>query len=168
MRLTFTKGTPKSRLHIQRAPGDDLYTEFGQKGPFPHDLMHYAVERAFGFSRGFWGLIESDMTPDAVATFAAAHGHASAAKAKTPDPSIVELLQAERLVECFEAELWGGPAAIEDLQSVADAGFSASLVPSVRLDGAVVAALRDDIAVLNARWQALNPGQTLSVDWPPA
>jgi hypothetical protein len=165
MQITFTRRASMDRMHIARAPGDDLYTEFHHKGPFPHDLMHYCVERAFGFRFGFWGLIAQGMTPQAVQDFAAARGHASAAKAHPPATEIVELLQAERLVECFEAELWGGPAELGDLQSVADAAFSASLVPRVALAAETVQRLRAEISGLNARWQALKPGETLRVEW---
>lgn len=165
MRIDFTKHPRDTAMRILLASGIEQTGRFPNKGPFPHDLMHYSVERAFAFRNAFWGLIANGKTPDEIARFAAAHGHASAAKAHTPSPEIIELLQAERLVECFEAELWG-QADLDDLQSVADAAFSASFVPRVLLDETRVVPLRAEITALNARWQALGDSETLTVTWP--
>lgn len=165
MRIDVTKGLKDDGIRITRADGSAASTHFPKKGPFPHDLVHIVVEETLGLRNAFWGMIAAGRHPEEIGALASSLGHASAAKAHVPDPSIIELIQAERLVECFEAEIWGGPAALEDLQSVADAAFSASLVPRVVLSPDDVAAIRNRLTALQAQWNSLPPGGTLGCDW---
>lgn len=165
MRIEVTKGRTDDGIRITRADGSVASTRFPKKGPFPHDLVHVAVEDALGLRRAFWGMIAGGRHPEDIAALASALGHSSAAKAHVPDPSIIELIQAERLVECFEAEIWGGPASLEDLQSIADAAFSTSLVPRVELSAEGVGAIRARLATMQAEWNSLPPGGTLACDW---
>ncbi|MEJ2410561.1 MAG: hypothetical protein P8Y48_14945 [Novosphingobium sp.] len=61
-------------------------------------------------------------------TITKACGHASASRAQVPDPAIVELPQAERPVECFEADFWAGSGAEFACNGMdADAGYVARL-----------------------------------------
>ena len=165
MRIEVTKGRTDDGIRITRADGSVASTRFPKKGPFPHDLVHVAVEDALGLRRAFWGMIAGGRHPEDIAALASALGHSSAGKAHVPDPSIIELIQAERLVECFEAEIWGGPASLEDLQSIADAAFSTSLVPRVVLSTEGVGAIRARLAAMQADWNSLPPGGTLACDW---
>ena len=165
MRIEVTKGRTDDGIRITRADGSVASTRFPKKGPFPHDLVHVAVEDALGLRRAFWGMIAGGRHPEDIAALASALGHSSAGKAHVPDPSIIELIQAERLVECFEAEIWGGPASLEDLQSIADAAFSTSLVPRVELSAEGVGAIRARLATMEAEWNSLPPGGTLACDW---
>lgn len=165
MRIEITKGKTEDFIRITRANGAVAETRFPKKGPFPHDLVHVVVEDALELKQGFWGTIAGGRHPEDIQALAAALGHASASKAEVPDPSIIELIQAERLVECFEAEIWGGPAALEDLQSVADAAFSQSRVPRIVLTEAGVAAIRDRLARLSAEWTALPVGGKIACAW---
>jgi hypothetical protein len=166
MRVEITKGKTEDYIRIARRNGETADTRFPKKGPFPHDLVHVAVEQTLGLKHAFWGLVASGRHPEEIGALAASLGHSSAAKAHVPAPSIIELIQAERLVECFEAEIWGGPAALEDLQSVADAAFSTSLVPRVALSEETVAAIRRRLSELHAEWNTLPPGGVLGCDWP--
>ena len=165
MLIEVTKGRTDDGIRITRADGTIAETRFPKKGPFPHDLVHVVVEDTLGLKNAFWGLIAGGRHPEEIGALASSLGHSSAAKAHVPDPSIIELIQAERLVECFEAEIWGGPAALEDLQSVADAAFSSSLVPSVKLLRQQVDAIRERLSALQSQWNALPPGGTLACDW---
>ena len=166
MLIELVKGTTHDTLRVKRADGSRAEAQVSKKGPLPHDGVHFAVETGLGFRRGFFGLIAEGRHPDEIAGFASAMGHSSAAKAHAPDLSIIELLQSERLVECFEAEVWGGPADLETLQSVADAAFSASLVPRVVLTENGVSAVRAGLEQLKADWLPLPQGGTLRYDWP--
>jgi hypothetical protein len=165
MRIEITKGKSEDFIRIARCNGETADTRFPKKGPFPHDLVHVVVEETLGLKHAFWGMIASGRHPEEIAALASSLGHSSAAKAHVPAPSIVELIQAERLVECFEAEIWGGPAALDDLQSVADAAFSASRVPRIALTEAAVSDIRAGLARLGAEWNALPSGGTLACDW---
>jgi hypothetical protein len=165
MRIEVTKDKTDDAIRITRADGSAANTRFPKKGPFPHDLVHVAVEETLGLRHAFWGMIASGRHPEEIGALASSLGHSSAAKAHVPDPSIIELIQAERLVECFEAEIWGGPTELEVLQSVADAAFSASLVPRIELSPEAVSAVRARLTALRADWDALPHGGTLSCDW---
>ena len=165
MQIRIIKGKIDDEIHITRDDGSLAQTRFPKKGPFPHDLVHVAVEDTLGFRNAFWGHIAGGRHPEEIAALASSLGHASAAKAHIPDPSIIELIQAERLVECFEAEIWGGQATLEDLQSVADAAFSASLVPRVELSPESVAVIRARLSDLRSEWNALPTGGTLICHW---
>lgn len=165
MHIEITKGKADDEIRILRKDGSAAATRFPKKGPFPHDLVHVVVEEALGLRHAFWGMISDGRHPEEIGALASALGHSSAAKAHEPDPSIIELIQAERLVECFEAEIWGGPASLEDLQSVADAAFSASLVPRIALSPESVAAIRMRLSALRSEWDALPASGTLSCGW---
>jgi hypothetical protein len=165
MHIEITRGRTDDSIRITRADGSVASTRFPKKGPFPHDLVHVVVEDTLGLRNAFWGLIAGGRHPEEIGALASSLGHSSAAKAHVPDPSIIELIQAERLVECFEAEIWSSPAALEDLQSVADAAFSASLVPRLVLSADDVAAIRERLSALQAQWNSLPPGGTLACDW---
>lgn len=166
MQIALVKGNTHDTLRVTRADGSIAEAQVVKKGPVPHDGVHFAVETGLGFRRGFFGLIAEGRHPDEIAGFASAMGHSSAAKAHAPDLSIIELLQAKRLVECFEAEVWGGPADLETLQSVADAAFSASLIRRVVLTENGVSAVRAGLEQLKADWLRLPQGGTLCYDWP--
>jgi hypothetical protein len=166
MQIEIIKGTNHDTLRVTRADGSIDEAQVVKKGPVPHDGVHFAVESGLKFGNAFFGLIAAGRHPDDIAGLASAMGHSSAKKARVPDPSIVELIQAERLVECFEAEVWGGPADLETLQSVVDAAFSASLVPRVVLTSDGLAAVRARIDQLKADWLPLKTGSSLRYDWP--
>lgn len=167
MRIEVTKGRSDDAIRIIRDDGLVAETRFPKKGPFPHDLVHAVVEDVLGLKAAFWGMIANGRHPDEIQALANAMGHASASKAHAPDPGIIQLIQAERLVECFEAEIWGGPAALDSLQSVADAAFAQSLVPRVELTAETVAEIRQRLAELQTDWMPLREGGTLTVDWTP-
>ncbi len=161
MRVTIVHTPRECRIAIVRADGSRADTCIPHKGPFPHDVMHYVVERELGLARGFWGLVAGGQHPDELAAMAKAAGHASASRAGIPEARIVELLQAERLVECFEADLWGGPSDGDTLRSVYAAACASSHVPCLALDDARIAAIRAEVARLSAEWQ----GGRLELEW---
>lgn len=167
MRIEIIKGHGRDdTLRVTRADGSTASAQVPKKGPLPHDAVHVIVESELGFADGFIGLIAAGQDPDAIAALASAMGHASARKAHVPDASIVQLIQAERLVECFEAEAWGGPAELDVLQSVADAAFADSLVPPIRLSADGVDRIRTRLDALKAEWPPLAPGASLTFTWP--
>jgi hypothetical protein len=136
------------------------------KGPVPHDAVHLFVERAFGLQRGFWGLVAEGLSPDDIQALATTGGHASAARAGTPDPGIVQLLQAERLVEIFEADLWGGGQGDEaDLLALAGTACATSHVPLPSAPNGAVARVRADLAAFARTWTALPRGGEVEVEW---
>lgn len=137
-----------------------------KKGPVPHDVVHLLVESELGIADGFWGLLARGADPVALAGMAKAAGHASARRASVPDPSIVPIVQAERIVEAFEADLWTGGGDNDSLRAMAAAGCEQSLVPMPELGDSAVDGIRGRIADFHARWAALAIGGAVESRWP--
>lgn len=152
LNIAIIKGTNADDIEILRPAGEVVRFSFPKKGPIPHDSVHLIVEQWLGFKRGFWGMVADGVDPGDIQEIAKAAGHASASRARIPDPSIVELLQAERLVECFEADLWGAPADCETFRGMVAAGCSASFVPSFELTDDAILAIRAEIEAFAMEW----------------
>ena len=166
MRISFTKGAARDTVSLTRDDGSSAAFEFPHKGPTPHDAFHYFVEGELGLARGFWGLVAQGLEPGAVGAMAAAGGHASAKRAREPDPSIVELIQAERLVECYEAESWSGASDDDGIRLMAGAGWEASHVPPLALERGAIGTIRAGIEDFARRWGELPLGGSLALQWP--
>ena len=167
MRISITKGDSEDRLDMERADGSRASTSFPHKGPIPHDFVHYAVESELGFDRGFWGLVEAGHAPEDIQEMAKAAGHASAKRAEVPAAEFVSAIQAERVVEAFEADHWsGGSGDPSGVTYMAEAGCVQSLVPPPAMDDALVERVRRRIADFSARWASLAPGERIELAWP--
>lgn len=166
MDIRFTRGARLDTVAVTRADGTAASFTFPHKGPTPHDAFHLFVERELGLARGFWGLVGAGMDPAEVGAMAAAGGHASASRARDPDPAIVELVQAERLVECFEAESWSGAADDAGIRHMARAGWAASKVPELPLPDDALHAIRSGIAAFARDWAGTPVGGEMVLVWP--
>jgi len=167
MRITITKGTAADSVAVERADGSRAAFGFPRKGPYPHDAFHFFVERALGMAAGFWGLVAGGMAPDAVQELALAGGHASAKRAGVPDAGITQLIQAERLVECFEAASWSGGADDASILAMAEPGWAAGHVPPPEGVADKLGAIRAGLDPFLVAWEALSEGGALTLEWPP-
>jgi hypothetical protein len=165
MWIAITKGLRQDRIVVTRADGSLAETVFLHKGPVPHDAVHWFVERELGLSRGFWGMVAGGQHPEAIAEIAKAGGHASAKRARSPDAEIVELLQAERLTECFEADLWSVGGAAADLIAVAETACGYSHVPLPRLNAVAVERIRAELGKFAREWIAAPQGHVAVLEW---
>ncbi|MBI1364457.1 MAG: hypothetical protein GC153_00685 [Alphaproteobacteria bacterium] len=165
MEIEIIKGERADIIRIRRSGGAVDETTFPKKGPIPHDAVHVIVEDELGLRRGFWGMVGDGRHPEDIQAIAKEAGHASAKRAGTPDASIVELIQAERLVECFEAEAWSAPADDEAFRAIAAAACSQSHVPAPLLRADAIATIRARLARLKADWTALPVGESLRFSW---
>ena len=167
MQITFTKGQREDWIAIVRDDGSRADTQFHHKGPVPHDAVHLFVEAGLGLSQGFWGMVGNGLHPEELLEIAKSAGHASAKRAGIPGARIVELLQAERLVEVFEADLWSGSSGDED--ALLDLGRSACACSHVPMpavpDGAVVR-IRSGIVHFSEDWLAAPIGHKIELCWP--
>ncbi|WP_225207769.1 hypothetical protein [Novosphingobium huizhouense] len=166
LRITIAKGSAEDHIRVTRADGSQVATRFPHKGPVPHDAVHLFVERALGLTRGFWGLVAQGRHPEELVELAKAGGHASVGRATVPDASIVELLQAERMVEAYEALLWSGGGSLEDVLAMAQVGCETSFVPVPPLDEATHRAIAGAIDDFARGWIAGPKGQVAELSWP--
>ncbi|MEN9718728.1 MAG: hypothetical protein RIQ99_1606 [Pseudomonadota bacterium] len=166
MKIAITKLRSDDAIAISRPDGSTVQTRFPKKGPVPHDAVHWFVERAFGLDQGFWGLVAAGHHPEELLELAKAAGHASAKRALVPDAVIVQLLQAERIVECFEADLWsGGSGAEVDLVALAATACETSHVPLPVVPVGAVAAVRAGLAAFAGEWIAAGEGHVVNLQW---
>ena len=167
MQITFIKGQREDRIAIRRDDGSQAETRFPHKGPVPHDAVHLFVESGLGLGNGFWGLIAHGRHPEELAELAKAAGHASAKRAGVPDAAIVELLQAERLVEVFEADLWSGSFGDEAaLLELGQTACTYSYVPLPDIPEDSVATIQMAIADFAHGWAAAPIGHVAEFSWP--
>ncbi len=138
-------------------------TTFPKKGLFPHDAVHLIVEKRMRFQHGFWGRIARGATPEEIAAIAKAGGHASSTRAVEPAVEITELIHSERLVECFEAEMWSKCSDNAILRSILDAACSQSKLLSPRLSDEEIGDIRTEIAQALKAWRALGVGESLTL-----
>lgn len=136
-----------------------------QKGPVPHDAVHLFVEQALALRNGFWGLVAQGRHADELLDLAKAAGHASASRAQRPDDSVVELLQAERLVEAYEALLWAGGGTREDVLAMAEVGCSTSFIACPPLSDDVHAAITSAMDGFAREWMAAPKGHVAELAW---
>lgn len=163
--ITLTKGPRDDHIAIARADGSTAQTRFPHKGPVPHDAVHYFVERGLDLPRAFWGLIAAGHHPEEIAELAKAQGHASAARAQVPGAEIVELLQAERLVECFEAQLWSQAAPDAAFMDIARVACESSHVPLPPVSLDRCNAVMDEIFAFASTWIAAPTGHAATLEW---
>ena len=165
MEIAITKGRTDDAIAITRSDGTQVDTRFPHKGPVPHDAVHFFVERGLGLTHGFWGTVAGGAHPENIAGLAKAAGHASASRAQIPDAMIVELIQAERMVECFEADLWSAGGSDDDFVAVAQAGCGTSHVPLPAIAGDAIGRVRDDLANFAREWTAAPIGHVAILNW---
>lgn len=166
MEITITKGQSEDRIAIVHADGRRMETTFPKKGFIPHDAVHLFVERELGLKGAFWGMVAAGRHPEEIAGIAKAAGHASASRNTVPDASIVELLQAERLVECFEADQWSGcGGAAEDLVAMAEVACETSHVPLPPISNAQIETIRAGILAFAGEWTPAAQGHTARFEW---
>lgn len=165
MEVTITKGLDDDHISVRRADGSAADSRFPKKGPVPHDAIHYIVEQALGLARGFWGTIAEGLHPDEVQDRAKAGGHASAKRATPPDGAIIQLLQAERIVEAVEAALWSRSNDLDGIRDMAFVGCDASHLPCPELPDAALARIMADVGALFEDWVPAPIGHRFQFGW---
>lgn len=166
MEVKVVKGSDSDQIEFIGSDGAGYRIMFPKKGPFPHDLAHFVVERELGFRAAFWGRVADGVSPSEVGRLVKDAGHASSSRASKPDDDIWELLVAERLVECFEAELWSDSMDNQTFREVFDAACAQSQVTPPCLSDASIEKIRLDLKGMLAKWLDTPIGESISVRWP--
>lgn len=165
MIIKITKGLQNDCLAITRKDGSTDATSFPKKGPTSHDAIHYIVEYELGLKNAFWGMIARGHDFEDIQNITKNAGHASASRAEKPDAEIIELLQAERLVECFEADQWGAPSDAETFIAIATSACERSHVPVPSRFYGKLETLRSRIAEFQAIWSAARLSHVVEFEW---
>ena len=126
-----------------------------------HDLGHYAIETTLGLRSAFWGMLARGWDIDDFGS--------PWPRGPIPTDAMEDLALAEHAAGMLDAERYGVPIRSADEfnfwleQALTQAGMT--LVR--RLTEADLARLRACRADLAARWEALPPGETLELLFPP-
>jgi hypothetical protein len=145
MDLTFVKRSGKfDELTIRRSEGGPERIMCPKQGIIPHDMVHYAVESVLAH-RGFLSLVKQGQPAD----FMMAAGESEDA--------------VERLVETFQAEMWGGRVPAADLLATYEHACNARGHGIAAISGEDVAAIRGRLDELTRQWAALPVNEALTV-----
>ena len=145
MKLTFTKRDGKYDDLLIERPGLQSETiRCPTQGIIPHDMVHFAVEGALAH-RGFFSLL-ADGAP---ASYATAGGDSEEA--------------VERLVETFQAEMWGERVPAADLIATYEHACGARAHPAMPVSTQDVEAIRARLDALTASWSEIGVNQSLTV-----
>ena len=146
MRLTFTKRSGKHDDLVIERPGQPSETiSCPKQGIIPHDMVHYAVESMLAH-RGFLSLVAEGQA----AGFATTGGAAEEA--------------IERLVETFQAEMWGGRVPAADLLATYEHACDARGHAAAPVSVADVEAIRTRLDELTAEWTSAPVNTSLTVE----
>ncbi|MCC3859615.1 hypothetical protein [Pseudemcibacter aquimaris] len=165
MIIQFTKEKDFDRINAKRDDGSTVDFNFPKKGPFPHDAVHIIVEKKMGFKNAFWGMINNSYSPEEVGKLAKEGGHASSSRASTPSAEIIELLQAERLVECFEANMWNTSTKAADFIAVYNSACEASNIAMPAISTNDIDEINHILKNLYSKWQELAIGKSITFEF---
>lgn len=150
MRLIFTKGGGKhDDLRIERDEAPPETVACPKQGIIPHEMIHFAVESTLARG-GFLALVAQGRD----AGFATLGGAQEEA--------------VERLVECFQAEMWGGRVPAADLIAAYEHACGARGHPAAPVSQPEIEAIRALVDQLTQRWAALPVGDSIAVEVPPS
>lgn len=145
MELRFVKRSGKyDELTIVRSDGTAEVIACPKQGIIPHDMVHYAVESVLAH-RGFLSLVEEGQ----VAAFTTG--------GEDSDEAV------ERLVETFQAEMWGGRVSASDLLSTYEHACESRGHRIAAVSPDDVKAIRDRLDELTLQWGVLPQNGALTI-----
>lgn len=148
MKLHFTKRDGKyDALVIERDDGTTESIACPKQGIIPHDMVHYAVERVLHHS-GFLSLVQQGK--DERAAFGADSEEAI-----------------ERLVETFQAEMWGGQVPAAGLIATYEHACEARRHTALSISELDIDKIRNHLETLTNQWSAVSINQTLTLEFAP-
>lgn len=165
MLITIIKGAGADEIKVGRTDGSQIATRLPHKGPVPHDAVHFFVEQGLGLSRAFWGLVAEGHHPEHIAAMAREAGHASAKRGEVPAAEMIEAIQAERIVEAFEADLWSSGGDPQSLRDMAQSGCWQSHVAMPEITDDEIEKIRKLIGRFREDWIALPLGSACELSW---
>lgn len=148
MQLTFTKRAGKYDDLVIARPGQPAVTiTCPKQGIIPHDMVHFAVEATL--AHGFLTLVAEGQP----AAFDTMGGDSEEA--------------VERLVEVFQAELWGGRVPAADLIATYEHACAARQHEATPVSPATIDAIHARLDELTQRWAAVPVSGSLTLDFAP-
>jgi hypothetical protein len=146
MRMTFTKRDGKyDDLTVEREGRPEGTIRCPKQGIIPHDMVHVAVETILS-KRGFLSLLDKAERPG----FQVRGGECEEA--------------IERLVECFQAEMWSGEVPVAELLDAYALGCEARSHAPLPISGDEVARIRARLRELTDEWNQVQVGGSVAFE----
>jgi hypothetical protein len=161
MRIRFIKGSVSSRhdlLVCLRPDGSETRGDMPRQGILPHDAIHFVVEQTLGWNEAFFGHVARGAELGHVTTRLQGE--------KVDWSQATQALQSESLVECLQAEQWGGAATPELFAQTLAESCRHRGVAAPALTRESLAAVRAALRTFGAAWRPLGPGGVLERNWP--
>ena len=156
MLVRFTKNpasAPADILHCVRPDGTTPQGPMPRQGILPHDAFHFVVESTLGWRDAFFGRLARGAAHDRLT--ALLHGE------KIDRVNHAQALQSEALIECLQANQWGGASDPATFAETLIAACRRRGVPPPDIDADELTAVRTALREFGAAWRPLNPGQSL-------
>ena len=156
MLVRFTKGPVVAKSDIVvcvRPDGSKTSCAMPRQGILPHDAFHFVVETTLGWRDAFFGQVAAGASLDQIVT--KLHGE-KVEWSKNP-----RALQSESLVECLQAEQWGGAADPATFAETLAITCQRRGVPPPEITAEELDLVRVALREFGALWRPLAPGQSL-------
>lgn len=156
MLVRFTKNAPADAadtLTCVRPDGSTTAHPMARQGILPHDAFHFVVETTLGWHDALFGQIARGGTVEEVT--ARLHVHSGGWS------KLTQAMQAEALVECFQAGQWGGIADPAEFALQLVAGCRRRGVEPPDITPEEIDAVRVALREFGAAWRPLGPGASL-------
>jgi hypothetical protein len=156
MIVRFIKGgvaAKADQVTCVREDGSVTSGPMPRQGILPHDAFHFVVETTLGWRDAFFGQIARGVTLDQLT--------AKRTGKKTDWSQWTQALQAESLVECLQAEQWGGAATPELFRRTLGVTCGRRGVATPAIGAADLQRVRLALREFGAAWRPLPPGGVL-------
>lgn len=156
MLVRFTKNAASAKtdtLTCVRPDGSVTRGEMPRQGILPHDAFHFVVETTLEWRDAFFGQIARGATLDHLA--AKLHGP------KIDWSKHTQALQSESLVECLQADQWGGASDPATFAEVLIVTCRRRGVPPPDIDAAELARVRTALREFGSLWRPLLTGHSI-------
>ena len=153
MLARFTKNSPAAAadmLTCIRTDGSSTWHEMPRQGILPHDAFHFVVESTLGWHDAFFGQVAAGRSLTDV--MKKLHGGSATWTKNT------QALQSESVIECLEAEQWGGPSDPAEFAQRIVRTSRRHGVPPPDITAEEVERIRIALREFGAVWRPLPPG----------
>lgn len=156
MLVRFTKDSPAAsadRIACVRPDGSSTTAEMPRQGILPHLAFHFVIESTMGWHDALFGRVVAGQSLEHDAE--KIHG-ASGGRAKN-----VQAFQCESLIECLEAEQWGGGSDPAEFAQRLLRTCRRHTIPPPDLTAEELERVRLALREFGAAWRPLAPGASL-------
>ena len=167
MRVLLTKGAGRrDRLTCIRPNGSRTTADSRRPGQGRRDAAQLIVEQVLGLRRAFYGRISAGASVDEMFRRVEAHDGSAATRASALAPELIEWLQAERIADCFYAELVAGPPLEESaFRTTVQSACESSGVFTPWIGSDELESIRARLGRFDTAWEKLGPERSVEFEF---